>query len=544
MKKLSIIILAAVSSIAAIAQDDKTYSFTTKSKGDDLVSYEVNEKSNEIKLLFVKKGRKADVYDNYVFDTDLKLITTSEEELEKEKAKSKFTFWDALEEQTVAGNTQVLKDNLLTVENNAVGQMVIKKGYIGMNTNTNPISGKKQTSVGFVATEKAKAKSEDNRKLGMMAFRTDMPSEQFNATFTTGNGRSIGGGQKVLSEASGDLLVIATLLQHNVDGPNGKEVVDACIKYVAMKFSATSLDKIAESPFEFQYHSEILYQQDATDGTNDLLMIFAPAVAPKRFANPNRKDYIYVRVSRNAEIKEQVSFESPFFRMNSVSINQVNGSTYIVSTGDSKEKEKYFPLVKFSNEDDQLAVIKLNGKSVEYTTITPVADLAKSFSGVDKVKPFAGAGFQAAEFKLLSDNSFFITGQEYKLGGDLKKTYGDFYGFHIGPDGKIKRHFAVARKEDNGPSESTVASQIVVPASSDNSFFWTMLEYNKKSNAYPKYVLVDTKVGAIGNVTVPGNAEYFVNDNFPAYFYKDKKEMFFFGNTGDGKQLWLHKVKF
>src|SRR5690606_749828 len=93
--KIPLIKLSAVTACllisATLSAQDKTYPVKTTAKPDELKTYEVSETDGSINLLFTKKGKKYEIYTNYVFDKDLNLVTETEEEMDVEKAKKNYS---------------------------------------------------------------------------------------------------------------------------------------------------------------------------------------------------------------------------------------------------------------------------------------------------------------------------------------------------------------------------------------------------------------------------------------------------------------------
>jgi hypothetical protein len=540
-------------SVSALAQD-KTQLLTTKFKPEDLTSYKVDEAASKIDLLFIHKGRKEDVYNNFSFSTDFKLLNSSEEELEKEKAKSKFSFWDAVNYSSGGGVSDIIKDNVLTVENNITLSMSLKKGYIGSVYWKHPMTGNMMKRVAFVARETVKAKTADDRKLTLAAFKTDAPSEYFASSFTmnadnagmSAGKKTIGGKSQTLSDASGDVLILATLSAQGILGPKGKEMIpDNWIKFVAQRYSASTLEKTAETAFEIPYHSEPLYRQDATDGSGDLIVILAPAFGVKKYMNPNKQEYVYIRIAKDASIKENFTFECPFSRLNNIAIHNDGNETYIIGTGDESNNGKYFPFIAVKQNDKQIAIIKLKEGKKEFSTTLPVANLKGLTANIggSKAEAYDGKGLILKGFLKLQDNSIFINGQGYTE-KEGTKTYGDFYGFTISPTGIINKHYVIERQESNKASEGELARQLIFMPKGKNIMMWTAFEYTKRGDAYPKYTNINLINGSASALAVPGNKQFFVNENFPAYVYTDNSKMFFFGNDEGNKQLWMHTVTF
>lgn len=516
---------------------DKTYPIKTSVKPDDLKTYEVNEADGTINLFFTRKGKKHEVYGTYVFDKDLTLVTETEEEMDAEQAKKKLVSYGSVTSYVLGGSMGgIIKDNVLTVENNATGVMNIKKGYIGWGATKHPMTGAQIYQEGFFARETIKPKADNGRRLSLVAFQTDAPAEYFadSKSVTGGSTHShtqAGGKGRLLSDASGDMLVISVINTIGTKDANGEKIFGSNIKFLSQHYSAETLEMVAETPFEFQYSYELMARQQATDGSNDLLLIMAPGMgATKQYSNPDKNEYVYLRIGKDTKIKERVAFTVPYGKLKNVAICNNGNETLIFGTSEAGNEKKFASFVPTNKQkDDQLVVVLLNeGKSS--VTSLPVASLAGITKGES---PYAGTGLSVTNIVKLDDGSYILSGQGYQT-KDIT-IYGDNYAFAIGSDGKINAHYVMPRLE--GSSEK-MASPHTLADLKNGTVFWGTYEVTKKGNLYPKYIKIDK--GVPGPVVFPGDKKYVVNDKWQAYL-SDKNELIYFGNTEDNKQFWIHK---
>lgn len=525
-------------SSTATAQD-KTYPIKTTAKPDDLKTYEVNNADGSINLLFIKKGKKNQIYANYIFDKSLNLVKETEEELDVEQVKKKSDTWGSSWAYIAGygGIGGIIRDSVLSVENNMTGGLVLMTGYIGWTSTRNPMNGQAITSQGFVARQKVKVKDEETGfKLTMIGFQTDAPAEYFSSGKSVSNfggsmGRDIGfAGQKRVASSTGDVMVISTILtMGKVDKATGERMYGNNFKFLAQRFSAKTLEKISETPFAFKYSYAKLYDQPATDESNDMLLIFAPTHGDtKPFHNPNKNEYAYMRIGVDTKIKETVMFNSPYGRLNNLQIYNLGDETVIMGTSKAGNESKYASFVPFKGDDDQLVVVRIkNGQTpvVKATAIKSLKIELSRFAANDAIKT--------------TDNQVWVTGQHFVQKDADPAKWGNIYAFGIGADGGIVQHLILQQTEKM--SEKSPAP-VSLQKLSDGSFLWSTYEFTKKGNMYPKYAKISN--GNLGAVVYPGDKQYVVNDKFPSYLSPDKKELIYFGNTEDNKQLWLHKLTF
>lgn len=536
VKSLNIAACLLVSTI--LPAQDKTYPVKTSVKPDDLKTYDVNEADGTINLLFTKKGKNHEVYTNYVFDKNLTLINETEEELDVEQVKKKkIQFGSSWAYASGYGSMGgIIRDSVLSVDNNVVGQLVLMTGYIGWTSTRNPMNGADITDQGFVAREKIKVRDDaTKRKLTMVAFQTDAPAEFFatgralaraGSPFDTGSRKGFES-QKRVSSATGDVMVVSVINTIGLkDETTGEKIFGNNFRFVTQRYSAKTLEKITETPFEFQYSYAKLYDQPATDGSNDMLLIFAPTHGDtKPYHNPNKNEYEYVRISVDTKIKERVKFNSPYGRLNNICIYNFGDETVVMGTSKTGNESKYASFVAFKGDDNQLVVIRIKTGQAPIVKATPIKSLAGpiiNFATNDALKT--------------TDNQIWITGQAYEQKGTDPAKWGNIYAFNITSDGSIAKHFVlpqIEKKSEQG------ASPVSLTQLNDGSLLWNAYEYTKKGNMYPKYAKISN--GTLGAVVFPGDKKYVVNDAFPLYISPSGKELIYFGNTEDNKQLWLHK---
>ncbi|MBX2930755.1 MAG: hypothetical protein KF781_02270 [Chitinophagaceae bacterium] len=519
---------------------DKTYPIKTTAKPEHLKTYEVSEEDGKINLLFTKKGKKHEVYTNYVFDKDLNLIIETEEELDVEQVKKKKNYWGS-SWAYIAGYGSIggiIRDSVLSVDNNMLGQLVLMTGYIGWTSRRNPMNGMNITDQGFISREKIRVKDDKTgRKLTMVGFKTDAPSEFFIAgreishMAGSSSGRSKGlGAQKRVSSASGDVMVVSVINTMGLkDEATGERIYGNNIRFVAQRYSAKTLEKIAETPFEFKYSYAKLYDQPSTDNSNDMLLIFAPTHGDtKPYHNPNKNEYEYFRVGVDAKIKERIKFISPYGRLNNLYIYNFGDETVIIGTSKEGKESKYADFIAFKGNDDHLVSIRLKNGQEPVVKATPMKSLGLDISYLvfnDAIKT--------------ADNQVWITGQAYEKKGNDPEKWGDIYAFNITADGSIAKHFVLPQIEKKSQQG---ASPVSLTKLNDGSLLWSAYEYTKKGNMYPKYTTISN--GNLGTVVFPGDKKYVVNDVFQMYISPNGKELIYFGNTEDNKEFWLHKKTF
>lgn len=505
----------------ALHGQDKTYPVKTTAKPNDLKTYKVNEETGEINLLFSKPGKKYEVFTNYVFDKNLNLVTETEEELDTENVK-KSTFWKELmwgPEWARKGNG-IIQDSVLSVESNMIGGLVLLNGYIGYKTTET--ADWVHYYEGFIYREKIPIKDEaTGRRLILLASQTDAVVGVYSTFKTHGNLTRVA--------SSGDVLAVSCINTVGTKDPaTGEKIFGANIRFLAQNFSAKTLGKTAETPFEFKYSYTKQYNQTATDGSNDMLLIFAPTHGGvKPYFAPDKNEYEFIRIGKDTKVKERVKFNSPYGRLNNLHIYNFDDETVIFGTSKTGNESKYADFVPFKGNDDEVVVIRIKAGQepiVKTTSIKSLSGPIVNFAANDAIKT--------------ADNQVWITGQLYSQKGSDPAIWSNIYAFSIAPDGSIAKHLVLPQVEKRSEQ---AAAPIQFTKLHDGSLLWTTYEYVKKG-MYPKYAKITN--GQLGAVVFPGDKKYVVNGKFPLYISPNATELIYFGNTEDNKQFWLHKVGF
>ncbi|WP_293300049.1 hypothetical protein, partial [Pedobacter sp. UBA4863] len=454
------------------------------------------------------------------------------EELDMEQAKKKSTFWSDFFNTSSSG---IIRDSVLSVENNILGNLVLMTGYIGwrsMELQT-PTGKKHITDQGFIYREKVKIKDDaSGRRLTMVGFQTDAPSEFFStgrtmSNWDMSNSKTYGNGQKRVSSSSGDVMVVSCVNTLGMKDPaTGEKIFGTNIRYVAQRYSAKNLQKIAETPFDFKYSYKKLYDQPATDGSNDMLMLFAPTHGGvKPYFAPNKSEYEYLRIGVDTKTKERTKFISPYGRLNNVYIYNLNDETIILGTSKAGNEDKYADFTSFKGNDDQLIVIRIKNGQKAVVKATAMKSI-----GVELSRFSANGAIKTAE------NQVWIAGQAFEKKENDPEKWGNIYAFNISTDGSLVKNLTLPQVEK---ASEKMASPVYLLKLNDGDLLWAAYEITKKGNMYPKYAKISN--GNLGTVIFPGDKKYVVSDRYPMYISPDNKELIYFGNTEDNKQLWLHK---
>jgi nucleoside diphosphate kinase len=226
-----------------------------------------------------------------------------------------------------------------------------------------------------------------------------------------------------------------------------------------------------------------------------------------------------------------------------------------------KFKAKGFQIVKISN-----------GKAV-YVTLNTLDDFDKKSQSPpsQKKKPeYTGRKFKVSTVKAMPNGDLMIAGQKYtkaKGGGHTNKLLGgiasgptgpqfeDIIMMHFSNDGTLRAAYGVRREENDKDAKSSPNNQLLWVAP-DGKLYWTIMEMKGwrsekelgeskyKYLLYPNVAIVDVLNAKIGDFVQfgQGKTDYYVNNKYPMMPLKGNSEIFFFGETKNGKTLWFSKM--
>ena len=298
MKNLLITISLALLSLGIQAQDivaSVNQNISGKAAAGSWIDYSVDPEADKISFSFeTKRTKKAAKFEHYTFDLGLNYKGMEEEEIELQKAKSKFRFFASTPDRP-----------LLRVKKNwATGQMVMESGYISYG-----YAGRALIT-NFVTQNKVKPKGIDGNKLLLVHARTESPfayhtmGRSFFGQQTAMSRTGTTGGYGKLAYSEGDVCAIV----YEKKAPSFQN-------YALMVIDADTYERKLRAPITFDKAYRALYVRDMPNG--DMALIFAPVLnvdlpKSKKANEYNVSDkpiYKYVRVNMKGKIVDEVNFE-------------------------------------------------------------------------------------------------------------------------------------------------------------------------------------------------------------------------------------------
>ncbi|MBU0765004.1 MAG: hypothetical protein KJ607_09240 [Bacteroidetes bacterium] len=512
-------------STAQVMELEKTYEITSKAKRGYLGNVVYNDAEKTYKLTYVTKStEKKAKFEHYYFDNDFNFIKMEEDEVELEKASEKYRWFIYHGElYSVMGNY---------VEPNMVGTLVLKKKKITYKYDWFFLGYYKTTEI----LEKVKPKTDDGRKFFYYAHGED----------------DVTGDIYVLCGVKADLKSIkageATAYSHQTD-------------FVMLKFNA-DLELVKETPIKFEtpqgvkYSGVIpVYKNDPENPSlGEMVFVFAPVGGPgmNKYADPNPRNYTYVRVDNNLEVKERIPFESPssFWKVDEQVYDLSTGAVYLF--GPSIEgKDKYYNLITDAGKYKSVQLMKVESGKIEYLTETNLDEFEAKLQkppAQKKAIAYKGKKFQTAGYFISSMKEFYLYGQNFKP-SDKGDQMLDIIAFHFDNKGVLKAQYGIDSEESNKFAKSVGAPQDFIESADAKRMYWLIMEvkdvtaWKGKVLSYPRIGVINTEAGTVGDLTSYGKESgYFLDPNYPFLETDKGNTLVFFGADKGGKTLWFVRV--
>ncbi|PKP23240.1 MAG: hypothetical protein CVU05_00335 [Bacteroidetes bacterium HGW-Bacteroidetes-21] len=503
-----------------------TYEITGKAKRGALGHVEYDQASGVYTLVYVtKSNEKKAKFQVYTFDRDFKFLNMVEDEIEFDKAKTKYTWFKYNGElYSVTGNY---------VEPNLVGTLVLKKKKITYKYDWLLLGYYKTVEI----LEKVKPKTDDGRKLFYLKHAEDD---------RTGDIYVLCGVKANMKDAKDDN---AAAYRHQMD-------------IHLLKFNA-DLDIVGDIPVKFDFPQQVafgttitkMYEDDPDNpGISGIVFVTVPMGGPgmNKFADPKMNNYTYLRFNTEGtpSLKERISFESPaiYWRMDEMVV--ADDAVYIFGVS-APGKEKYYNMITNVTKFKGVQLMKIAGGKVEYLTETTLEDFAAKVKfppSQKKIEAYEGKRFHFANYYVSDNGDFFVLGQKFDEAKEGNK-YKDVLTFHFDNKGVLKSQYAVDLLESNQYSKAAGCPQDLIEG--NKSMYWLMMEikgvtmWNPKPLTYPRIGKIDINTGTISDPAAFGKiekADYYLDPKFPFLQTDGGNKIVFFGSDKSGKTIWFCRV--
>jgi len=564
-------------------ETEKSFKLSKDAKKGTLGSFKYDDTNKQYTLVFVRDLKKETIYETMKFDYDFNQISDNSESLALIDANKKYDF--------VGYDEEKWKDPLVVrVDAQAWGKgnVALRKGTISRewvnpsSTSTTSTSGNLVTTTtttvsgywkyNFNETEKFTPKIEMSisnlispkapgfvrkmienqaKKIYLVGYMTDEPSMEIQTGrkffFPHAFATAYISPKKAYSAASGDIVVV------------GKQVVawdtNYISRFVALKYSAADFSEKNRNMIEFKYGSDVIYEQELSDHT--IALFFAPLpkshVKPGK-PNPNPRAFTFMRIDKDANVKERIEFESPSSKWIIKTIELTdNGDLFIYGPASQKKNDDYYE-EQYRPKLDNFQFMKISGGKIAFTTTTKIDEFEKKMQtppNMKKIDSYDGKDFEYGSMVFASTGDIFINGQEAESGPKGNGTkYGNIYLFQFGPDGILKAQYGYKKVESGKESESiaTINSEFENP--DNKTFTWLIYEIEGSSDTkaliYPRIATIDLAKAAVSDFQQYGynkKEEFYVDNSRPILFIDNNQKAVFFGSDKKNKEIWFGRVK-
>ncbi len=503
---------------------EKTYAITKKSKKGTLANVEHDESTGNYILYYMTKSNdKMAKIEVYTFDKDFNFISQTDEEIEFEKVKTKYQWFNfKSSEYTVTG---------LFVEPNLTGTLVMKKKEITYSYDWLFLGYRKKIKV----LEKLKPKSEDGLSYQYMSHYEDE---------VNGHAYILVGEKEKISK--------------NMD-PNRMYT-----KLHLLKFNI-ELELLGDLPITFEHPQSlaltkglpVMNDDPDNPGFGDMTFIMAPLGAKGLNSDPNKGNFTYIRVNQEMKLIDRVSFDSPSpgWKIDEIIFDAETDAVHVY--GPSAEgKDKYWAQAINVKKFKAVQLMKVNDHKMEYITSTNLDQfelLLKTPPSQKKSPAYEGKKFQVASYSKTSNNDFLVLGQNYTVKDNVGKQFNDILGFHFNNKGEMKAQYGVDTYETNDIAKSNGAPQSLIESANGENLYWIMNEIDGLAPSgrlltYARIGKIDLKSekgGVSDFITLGGEAKkvtYFLDQKFPYLQTSKGNTVVFFGSDKKGKNIWFCRV--
>jgi len=519
---------------------ESTYEISGKAKRGDLEH--VTYGDDGYKLTYVIRSSKKKLkMEHYTFDADFRFQGLEEEELEVDKVKSKFKWFRGAAEGT--------RMNLLKVENNMMGQVVLKEGYFYMKCDYyNGVCW-----WDFKTTDKMKPKDETGRRLTLLAHKTDEPQ-----TAISYSGWSwMSTNTKNFSDATGDLTIVASVLPKIKDAKAGIKVTP----YTIMRISVD--DKTIKEELDFGDEEfggkpqALIYQGLMANG--NIAMVFAPigGAGMKKTADPDPLNWRYIEIHpEDVAIVRNINFKSlnSYWRINAIA--SFGDDVFIYGPAENKKNDKYANVVS-GEKFTQFSLAKISGQKMEWITNTHIDEFGeklKATPGQKKTPEYTGKKFVIGELLVTKNGNIFISGQNIKKTNDGIE-FKDLFAFQFDPTGGLKAQYGVELEETNKYAKTQQTTSLFRETQDGKKVSWNVLEIagyksmgNERPLMYARISVIDIDAAELSEFKPLGygkKEKYYLAPSFPILpTTVGGDKMTYFGSDKSGKQIWFCRVAY
>lgn len=494
---------------------EKTYTITGKSKRGTLGDASYDADNGIYSLVYVTKSNdKKAKFQTYTFDKDFNFLDMIEDEVEFEKAKQKYRWFNYQGElYTTEG---------LYVEPNMTGTLVLRQKKITYKYDW--------FFLGYYSTvdilKKLKPKTDEGKKYHYITHAED--------------------------DISGEVLILCGIKDKiNKDMDAYRQTKEM----VVLKYNK-EVELIGETSIKFDYPMTLAFSRSIpnTDGgVGGMSFVFAPmgGAGLNKIADPNKNNFTYVRVNSDPEVVDNIQFDSfaPYWTINEMVVD-LNDDVFLFGPS-AMGKDKYYNQLLSTTKFKAVQLMKISDHKIEYFTETDLEEFEsklKKPADQKKSPSYEGKKFAFANYFIASNGDFFVSGQNFKKSNEGAQFY-DILGFHFDNKGELMSQYSVDTKESNKYAKSNGTEQFFIENAKADKVYWFQLEIlgvsmsRGKMLAYPSIGNVNLADNNISNFTSYGGDEgYFLDNSFPYLETDTGNTIVFFGSNKKGKEIWFARI--
>ena len=285
------LLLFITGSVAQTLEAENTYEITGKSKRGALgdVTYDADKGTYALTYVTKANDKKAK-FQVYTFDKDFNFISLEEEEIEFEKAKTKYTWFKY--------QGELYSTEGLYVEPNLMGTLVLKKKRITYKYDWFLLGYYTEVDI----LEKLKPKSDEGKKYYYHGHAED--------------------------DVTGEVLILVGV-KDNIN--KNADPYRHFKEFVVLRVNQ-DVDIVSETSFKFDYPMTLAFSRYTTNsegGVAGMNFVFAPMGGPgmNKVADPNIYNFAYVSVNAEPQVVDNIRFDSyaSFWKIDEMVVDEGNG---------------------------------------------------------------------------------------------------------------------------------------------------------------------------------------------------------------------------
>jgi hypothetical protein len=524
MKKMSIVVLSffimlnvSLITNAQTLEKENTYTLTGKAKKGALGDVTFDADKGTYTLTYVTKSNDRLVkFQIYTFDRDFNFISMTEDEIEFEKARTKYKWFNYKGEEYFTEG--------LYVEPNLVGTLVLKKKRVTYKYDWFLLGYYKEIDI----LEKVKPKTDDGKKYYYLGHAED--------------------------DVTGEVLILCGIKDNiNKDADAYRQFKD----FVVLKYNQ-DVDLVGETAFKLNYPNNLAFSKyigNDEGGVAGMSFVFAPmgGQGMGKVADPDFNNFTYVRVNASPEVVDNIPFKSfaPYWKINELIHDETTDDIYLYGPS-ALGKDKYYNQLLDETKFKAVQLLKVSDHKVAYFTETDLPEFdakLKKPSDQKKTPSYDGKKFQIANYLVPSNGDFFVSGQNFNTSNEGNK-YNDILGFHFDSKGDLKAQYSVDTKESNKYAKAAGTEQLLIENAKGDKVYWVHFEIvgvsmaRGKMLSYPSIGNITLKDGSISTFTAYGGEEgFYLDPTFPFLETDKGNTIAFFGSGKSGKEIWFVRVR-